>query len=582
MGFLAVGAMITMLLSLDMAKGQIPSARTAISANSRSSLPLHSSCETDATVFAAYQAWHGLQTHNLFQGTPYRSIDDREIHRQIEQAKAQCIDAFVVDWYGPKADVHNSIDRTYINSVTLKLMDYAANELKLALMYDVGTLMTESTEANGSPELSITQVISDLHYAQNIYFTNKETYLWLNGKPVLFIFPYEPFDIPWRAIERKLGLSLFLISKATMQATGPDQREFVRCEDVYDGFYAWVRPTNGVWDGNDWGEEYIQNFYASSRDTTSACHDKLMVGGIWPGFHDRLAHWQIDGVRIIPRNCGETWNQLWGLAHTFEAEYLLISTFNDFEEGSDIEFGILDLSLTNSSAIRPSDPITFTASLADCKDVVYTWAFGDGADGTGSAVTHRYEKAGRYTAVVTATHAVATVTTSTTIIVSTTSWIETFTPIKPTWGQYAAQWENHGTYGRLRQTDPIAAFGKVESEVIRVNVSDYPILMIETVEVDPGASYTIQILDKSPRSITESSRITNANIIIGFTTNEPTLQWANYAQFMGWEGKQAFTLNLWIEGRAKSATIRRIAIVAPDNKRLPLIRHIYLPIITNQ
>jgi hypothetical protein len=40
--------------------------------------------------------------------------------------------------------------------------------------------------------------------------------------------------------------------------------------------------------------------------------------------------------------CGQTWRDTWQLAHQYNPPYVLIDTWNDFEEGTGIEFGIGD------------------------------------------------------------------------------------------------------------------------------------------------------------------------------------------------------------------------------------------------
>jgi branched-chain amino acid transport system substrate-binding protein len=65
---------------------------------------------------------------------------------------------------------------------------------------------------------------------------------------------------------------------------------------------------------------------------------------------------------------------------------------------------------------------TFTASVATGNDVTYTWAFGDGLTGSGQVVTHTYATSGAFTAVVTASNRMNSVTAQTAAIVR-----ETFT-----------------------------------------------------------------------------------------------------------------------------------------------------------
>ena len=110
----------------------------------------------------------------------------------------------------------------------------------------------------------------------------------------------------------------------------------------FDGFYAWVHPGSKGWtaDGSDWGEDYLQGFYKSVK---SGYPDKLVVGTIWPGFDDSKASWGLN--RRIDRRCGKTFEDT---LHVFRQHndpsrpmpFLLIATWNDYEEGTQIEDGV--------------------------------------------------------------------------------------------------------------------------------------------------------------------------------------------------------------------------------------------------
>jgi hypothetical protein len=62
------------------------------------------------------------------------------------------------------------------------------------------------------------------------------------------------------------------------------------------------------------------------------------------------------------------------------------------------------LVVTNTSPVRPGNPVTLSATVLTGTATSFAWAFGDGTQGTGSVVTHTYGVAGLYTAIVTATN----------------------------------------------------------------------------------------------------------------------------------------------------------------------------------
>lgn len=94
------------------------------------------------------------------------------------------------------------------------------------------------------------------------------------------------------------------------------------------------------------------------------------------------------------------------------------------------ERAILGLSAEASSKIYPTETVTLTATITDGTDVTYQWNI-DGTIKTGAIVTATYDAAGNYTAIVTATNDVSTVSTSATVEVVLTELfisIETQTP----------------------------------------------------------------------------------------------------------------------------------------------------------
>jgi len=123
----------------------------------------------------------------------------------------------------------------------------------------------------------------------------------------------------------------------------------------FDGYYAWVHPSHG-WkpDGSDWGKDYLDAFYKKMASRPG----KIVVGTIWPGFNDTKASWSLN--RHMDRRCGETFeNTLKVFHHYYDPEhpmpFLLIATWNDYEEGTQIETGVSDCrnQMAQQQAMRP-------------------------------------------------------------------------------------------------------------------------------------------------------------------------------------------------------------------------------------
>jgi len=110
---------------------------------------------------------------------------------------------------------------------------------------------------------------------------------------------------------------------------------------AFDGFYAWINPGKKGWssDGSNWGEDYLRDFY---QTMLTKYPDKIAVGTAWPGFDDHKASWSLG--RYMSRRCGQTLADTMGLHREFSTAdhrqpFLLIATWNDYEEGSAIERG---------------------------------------------------------------------------------------------------------------------------------------------------------------------------------------------------------------------------------------------------
>ncbi|MCP4544200.1 MAG: DUF11 domain-containing protein [Chloroflexi bacterium] len=81
---------------------------------------------------------------------------------------------------------------------------------------------------------------------------------------------------------------------------------------------------------------------------------------------------------------------------------------------------IVGLAATNDSPTHLGQPTILTATVTTGTHVAYTWAFGDEETASGDVVTHIYQYAGVYTALVTATNSINTVTTTTVVTVVAT------------------------------------------------------------------------------------------------------------------------------------------------------------------
>ena len=96
-----------------------------------------------------------------------------------------------------------------------------------------------------------------------------------------------------------------------------------------------------------------------------------------------------------------------------------------------LDQGIAGLTAQNDGPTGRGNLTTLSAAVTAGSNVTYAWAFGDGTTGNGQVVSHLYPSLGQFTAVVTASNSINTLTASTVVTVVKASSILQVTPDKP-------------------------------------------------------------------------------------------------------------------------------------------------------
>jgi hypothetical protein len=270
-------------------------------------------------MLAVYEPWFGHPQHI---SVGYSSQDPVAIRKQIDHAKQLGITGFVVDWYG---DREPFLDRGYalVQSIA------AERQFAVAMMYD---------ESDGEATVATDDALAALEKFNETYLSadavGRHAYLTYNGRPVIFIFP-KGGHTDWsrvRAATNKWDSPPLLIyeNRSTPYA------------DSMDGFYAWINPGAKGWapDGSNWGEDYLRQFYQTMQTKYPG---KIAVGAAWSSFDDSKASWSLN--RRMSSRCGQTFNDTLALAQENSSPdhplpFVLIETWNDYEEGTAIEPGI--------------------------------------------------------------------------------------------------------------------------------------------------------------------------------------------------------------------------------------------------
>jgi hypothetical protein len=269
-------------------------------------------------VIALYEAWFGHPKHI---SVGYSSQDPDEIRGQIKAAKKMGISAFIVDWYG---DREPFIDHSYAEMQK----QAGKNGFHVAMMYDETNHEDDATD----------EAIADFTMFHDTYLTSKaeghQAYLTYEGRPVIFIFP-KSGHTDWDKV--RAMVNTWDPAPLLIQENLPGQYS-----NDFDGFYAWINPGTKGWkpDGSDWGEQYLSDFYETMKTKYA---DKMIVGGAWSTFDDSKASWGLN--RHISARCGQTFTDTFNfwrkeLPGNEPPPFIMVETWNDYEEGSAIERGI--------------------------------------------------------------------------------------------------------------------------------------------------------------------------------------------------------------------------------------------------
>ncbi len=126
-------------------------------------------------------------------------------------------------------------------------------------------------------------------------------------------------------------------------------------------------------------------------------------------------------------------------------------------------------------------------------------------------------------------------------------WEDDFHPIKPTWFEMGALWDDFpGPGATLVEDNPGMTYGKVESESLLVDLDVYPALTISVIDIEAGAWLDVGIQEQGGAWMYKD---------VTPTIIEPTRVTVNIAESMGWSGYHTFRVVLWINGNNKYAAL---------------------------
>jgi hypothetical protein len=291
------------------------------------------------SVYAHFQPWFCMpgsgspvQRCNGHILTGYNSNDATTVSNQVTDMISRGIQGVIIDWYGSRAAIENG--------TALKMMAEGQSRspvFQFAIMEDKGAAQN-CMNATGQSETQC--VISDLNYVASTYYPSP-AYMQKGGRPVVFFFIDASDPVDWNQVRSGVsGNPLFVF-----------EDNFSRTQA--NGAFSWVKP------GID-NVGYLDGFYGNAR----AASGEHAFGSSSKGFNDKYATWGSN--RFLDQQCGTTWLQLAaqvsasGYSSSSQLESFGLVTWNDYDEGTEIESGI-DNCLSVSASISGN---TLSWSLA--------------------------------------------------------------------------------------------------------------------------------------------------------------------------------------------------------------------------
>ena len=283
-----------------------------------------------AKIYVNFLPWFGFGDH---MNVGYVSSDTLQVQNQVNDMVSRSLDGAIIDWYGRGES--NSHFISY-DQASQQLMHQAELHpgFRFAIMHDAVSLKNCAATVG----CDVTQtLIDDLNYA-NVTYLGSPAYLQSGGRPVFYFFGHELYTIDWTRVRAGVaGNPMFIFENPS----GFSQAQS-------SGGYAWVQPST-VTATNPMAINYLDSYYKTALSLPALYSN----GTAYKGFNDTLAAWGTG--RIIDQQCGQTWLKSMAevgkyYSTTNQMLGIQLVTWNDYEEGTEIESGI-DNCVTVSASV---------------------------------------------------------------------------------------------------------------------------------------------------------------------------------------------------------------------------------------
>ncbi len=266
-------------------------------------------------MFAHLMGWFGGSNHI---NVGYNSDDANQVAAQVSDMASRGYDGLILDWYGPTHGMEDDVAKL----LAVEVPKHPG--FTWALIEDQGGLKT-CANTSGCDVTAL--LINHLTYAYNNY-EQSPSYAKFNGRPIVLFFGVETLSgIDWTRVKAGVPGNPVFIWRNSGGFTKP----------LSSGSFAWVNVNKS--DPTDIGLSYLDNFYSTSLKYLT----EATFGTGYKGFNDSAASWGTS--KLINQNCGQTWlTTMAEMAKYYSSSLdmfgVQIATWNDYEEGTEVESGI--------------------------------------------------------------------------------------------------------------------------------------------------------------------------------------------------------------------------------------------------
>jgi hypothetical protein len=329
---------------------------------------------------ASNEADGGALIHNARCGSHIdigeNSDDPLHVHRQVQDMVSRGLGGVLMDWSGKESNStlrypttltpttgHARSSTEVCTNAIYAFMHEAEQQpqgaFTFAVLEDEGITNCRNGWAGGCacwPAYGATcdvtsQVISDLNDIASRW-AGSPAYLQWQGQPAVFFFSPDYNACPDAASPSCQHINWTAVRQLTppLRWVFTNRSGFTHADSA--GAFAWF-PVPGLYPTGDpsFGQAYLRDFDTFASSTSVPAGD-LVVASAFKGFDDGVTNgWSYDPAvnhtRYINQRCGRTWLETFQLDDSFwratgapALPLLQIGTWDDYEEGTEIESGI--------------------------------------------------------------------------------------------------------------------------------------------------------------------------------------------------------------------------------------------------